>query len=812
MGIDRQSLVKRHHPRLSQLDNLSPFTLGNGEFCFTADVTGLQSFPETYADGIPLCTMSNWGWHSFARPDELLGASLELTGYETYGRTVYYPTRKNGQEQLYDWLRTSPHRFHLGQLGFEISLCDGSRATVHDLKAIDQELELWTGLLCSRFCVEGVPVSVQTCCHPDRDAVAVRVDSRLLSEGPSGSRISFVLRFPYPSEDTSAADWSKPRNHTTRWARVSRLQTLVTRVIDGVRYYIVLRHPEETQVRQTDEHTLVLTPLNGSEAVELTCCFEQSFPRQEPPTWGKAAEASAEHWSRFWSDGGAIELAESSDPRAKELERRIVLSQYLTAIQCSGSLPPQETGLTCNSWYGKFHLEMHWWHAAHFALWNRAYMLERSLWWYQSMLPAAKALAAEQGYTGARWPKMVGPDGDQSPSPIAPLLIWQQPHPIFMAELCYRATHDPLLLQIYADIVFESAEFMVSFTHYDQSKGRYVLGPPVIPAQENHRPEVTVNPTFELQYWRFGLGVAQLWRERLGLQREPRWDDVISRLSRLPVHGGVYVAHENCPDTFESFNHDHPSMLGAFGVLPDHLPMPGALGVLPDCFSVPGVLGAPPGCSFAPGASRAWPDHPFVDHDTMRRTLQRTISEWRWDRTWGWDYPMCAMTAARLGEPALAIDLLMLDTVKNRYLNNGHVWQRPNLPLYLPANGGLLTAVAMMAAGWDGCDLLSGPDRREDPGGRDGLGGLDGLEGRDGLGGRDVRGGAHAPGGLSGRGGLDRLDGIDRRGGIDRLDGIDQRGGPSRQDDLSKQRSTDAPGFPNDGTWTVRCERILPYV
>ena len=45
-------------------------------------------------------------------------------------------------------------------------------------------------------------------------------------------------------------------------------------------------------------------------------------------------------------EGGAVDLSDSRDPRAPELERRVVLSQYLTAIQCSGSLPPQETGLT----------------------------------------------------------------------------------------------------------------------------------------------------------------------------------------------------------------------------------------------------------------------------------------------------------------------------------------------------------------------------------------------------------------------------------------------------------------------------------
>jgi hypothetical protein len=54
------------------------------------------------------------------------------------------------------------------------------------------------------------------------------------------------------------------------------------------------------------------------------------------------------------------------------------------------------------------------------------------------------------------------------------------------------------------------------------------------------------------------------------------------------------------------------------------------------------------------------------------------------------------MTAARLGESETAIDCLLIDSVKNHYHPNGHVYQRPNLPAYLPANGGLLAAVAGM--------------------------------------------------------------------------------------------------------------------
>src|SRR6185436_19395053 len=222
-------------------------------------------------------------------------------------------------------------------------------------------------------------------------------------------------------------------------------------------------------------------------------------------------------------------------------------------------------------------------------------------------------------------------------------------------------------------IVFESAEFMSSYAYFESARGRYVLGPPLIPAQENHPPRETWNPTFELAYWAFGLRLAQRWRERLGMSRNPEWDRVIEKLSALPVRDGVYLAHENCPQTYTERNHDHPSMLGALGMLP------------------------------------AGTQTNKADLETMRRTLKKVMKEWQWDNTWGWDYPLTAMTAARLGETQVAVDALLMTTEKNRYLPNGHNWQRPNLPCYLPGNGGLLYAVAMMAAGWQGAPAVSAP-------------------------------------------------------------------------------------------------------
>jgi len=57
---------------------------------------------------------------------------------------------------------------------------------------------------------------------------------------------------------------------------------------------------------------------------------------------------------------------------------------------------------------------------------------------------------------------------------------------------------------------------------------------------------------------------------------------------------------------------------------------------------------------------------------------------------------MMAMTAARLGHSSLAVDLLLIEKGKNRYLANGHNFQHRGLPVYLPGNGGLLMAVAMI--------------------------------------------------------------------------------------------------------------------
>ena len=75
---------------------------------------------------------------------------------------------------------------------------------------------------------------------------------------------------------------------------------------------------------------------------------------------------------------------------------------------------------------------------------------------------------------------------------------------------------------------------------------------------------------------------------------------------------------------------------------------------------------------------------------------------------------MTAMTAARLGKRREAVDALLLDQPANTYLISGHNCRDQRLRVYLPGNGGLLTAVAMMCTGWNGAPEIPNPGFPQD--------------------------------------------------------------------------------------------------
>jgi len=226
---------------------------------------------------------------------------------------------------------------------------------------------------------------------------------------------------------------------------------------------------------------------------------------------------------------------------------------------------------------------------------------------YETFLPVAQKLAKQFDYKGAKWGKQVGPEGRTAPWDPTYLLHWQQPHPIFFAELEYRLKPTKATLKKWQTIVFETADYMADFPVTGKDRKYHLT--PVVTANENG---IGDDPAFEMAYWRWGLAKAQEWRERMGLKREAQWDKVLKNLAPLPVADGVYLYCNNWLDSYTKYNSGHPDLLGV--------------------------------CTFLPFVDG-------VDRETARRTVEKIDKEWQWANMWGWDYPWAAMAAGWDGAP-----------------------------------------------------------------------------------------------------------------------------------------------------------------
>lgn len=654
--IDRFALVERNNPVVNTVDSLSSLSVGNGEFAFTTDITGLQTFPKVYSNGVPLGTQSQWAWHSFDnegnyKPEDTFKEFDFGRGHKEIYSCQF---KKSGrQKEAANWLRANPHRLHLGIVGLELD----NDVNYSQLQDINHKLDMWNGEIHSKFTISGIPYKVNTVCHPVKDMIASRVSSV--------SRTGIKFHFPYPTGKhcDDACDWNSNEKHSTVVLNQNENTVVLKRRIDSTSYFVTIYWRGKATFMEKEKNYYLLVPTDT--LLEFTCLFTPKQTSATEESYNDVKKASADYWNTFWEKGAVVDFSECTDPRAKELERRVVLSQYLLAIQCAGTTPPQETGLTYNSWFGKFHLEMIWWHQAQFALWGHPDLLEHTLTWYENAAPIAREIAKRQGFDGIRWMKMTDPSGVEAPSNVGSFLIWQQPHIIYLAELLYRVNPSDELVRKYNDMIQETAAFMYSFATYDKENDRYILKG-TIPAQETLRAEDTVNPPFELSYWLFGVQTAQKWRERAGMERVAEWDDLIEKISPLAYNEDkLYLAAETAIDTYKEarFTSDHMAVLGSVGVLPMNK---------------------------------------LVNPEYMKNTLNWVWSNWNWNKTWGWDYPLTAMNAARLGEPEKAVEALLMNKRTNTYLVNGHNYQDGRLRIYLPGNGGLLTAVAMMCAGWDG--------------------------------------------------------------------------------------------------------------
>ncbi|KAI2468270.1 Six-hairpin glycosidase-like protein [Annulohypoxylon bovei var. microspora] len=658
-GIDRRQVVRSFNPHRNASSQTTPMQVGNGNFAFGVDVTGLQTFS-------PFATMSTWGWHNFSLPTTVGQTSVDdFTGLDwwTHGRLVNYDQPNPAENDISNWLIQNPQRVNLGTIGLRFN---GDDVTEEMLENKSQTLDLWTGKISSSFTYKGAPVEIETWADSNSDTIGIAIKSKLLSTESLGIFFDFPLPTANNFEAPFVGVFNATDNHTTTLQH-SENRANIRHDIDATSYYTSVAWESSARISGplSGTHRYILQPSKGSKSIELSVAFSPALDTHIKP-FNDLTSSSQTWWESFWESGAFVDLSEVKSLNATELQRRTILSQYLTAVNSASSNPPQESGLVNIGWYGKFHLEMAFWHLVHFARWNHFPLLRRSLPnMYNQYLDSSINRATLQGYDGARWGKMTDTTGRSAPGEINSLLIWQQPHPMYFAELEYRSFPSDATLESWDNVLTLTADFMASYAFFNESTELYDLGPPMYPVSENTNPNATINPAFELAYWRFGLDVATRWKQRQNLTVPDKWVEVRDSLAPLPTADGAFAVYEGIPNMWENTTvQDHPAMSAIFGLLP------------------PPSSGSP------------------LNMTVVRNTADKIRDLWDLEDCWGWDFPMLAMNSLRIGDVDQAVAYLLHPLFG--FDDAGYpVGSRVPTP-YMPGSSSFLLAIAMMAGGWDG--------------------------------------------------------------------------------------------------------------
>ncbi|HEY5551719.1 MAG TPA: hypothetical protein VIK52_07515, partial [Opitutaceae bacterium] len=273
--IDREALVRRHNPVVRSVDYDSPLTVGNGGFAFTVDITGLQTFAELYhRNGVPTETQARWAWVSDENVDGYTLADASKPFTQGDDRVVPYPTMQSSPAG--DWLRKNPRAHPVGQLQLVWDKPDGSAFTPADIEEPEQTLDLWTGIITSKYKLGGVTMKVTTACAPGSDTIAVRVESDLVAQGKLRVRLAFPRGHDIDQKNTPSLDWSRPESHDSTLSGA-----LITRKVGSIEYHVTVFAPalEGQSITSGGPHEFYIDPAagTGSSTQEITIGFHRSI-------------------------------------------------------------------------------------------------------------------------------------------------------------------------------------------------------------------------------------------------------------------------------------------------------------------------------------------------------------------------------------------------------------------------------------------------------------------------------------------------------------------------------------------------------
>lgn len=329
-------------------------------------MTGLQTF-------LPYAILSSWGWKNDSFPP---GKTLEdVLSYEgvqllNHGREVQYEFlnatgASEDQQVLQQWLISNPNRVNLGRTGLAFLSSPGGKAnenvTEGDLENIVQTLDLWTGEMTTTFKFEGSNVTVRTVCAQDSDVVSVQVVSPLVAQ----RRLGLFIDFPWNdgSQKFSApfvGVFNMTANHTTQLQVMEKNRAQISHTMVNNTFVTDIGGGSSFEISRDDPtaHRYTLVPnLGASSTFDVSFGFTSASsspffvsPFDTPTTtlsFQSVVQSSEDAWASFWTDGGFVDvLTGSTDERAEELQRRIILAQYLLRVNEAGDYPPQEVNVS----------------------------------------------------------------------------------------------------------------------------------------------------------------------------------------------------------------------------------------------------------------------------------------------------------------------------------------------------------------------------------------------------------------------------------------------------------------------------------
>lgn len=363
-AIDRYSVVSRYNPTRNASSPTTPMQIGNGNFAFGTDVTGLQTFQ-------PFAIMSSWGWKNDSLPPgKTMEDVLDYQGESWYnhGRLVEYDF--GGDPLIEQWLISNPNRVNLGRVGLAFLSSAGQvlDVTETNLTDIQQSLDLWNGIITSKFSFQNVPITIETVCAQTADTVGVNITSSLLQQG----RLAVFLDFPWNDGTNKFSDpyvgsfnASLAANHTTTVV-IDKLGAQINHTLNTATFITSVGGDGFDITRDSPLlHRYTIRPTEQSASFSLSIDYGLSSPQTIlPPSAIRSSSISA--WAQFWTQSAFVDLAEgSTDQRANELQRRVILSRYLMRVNEAEDTPPQEVGAsnsllvyltysvrTCQRWLG----------------------------------------------------------------------------------------------------------------------------------------------------------------------------------------------------------------------------------------------------------------------------------------------------------------------------------------------------------------------------------------------------------------------------------------------------------------------------